>query len=174
MRAVGAGFVVGRGLNRETFVHVRDLAEMYAALVNDARRQVRGGARDGESLWGLDAYYFGGDEELSFREFMETLLPLARARGIVSRDDIVSLGAGEPATLLSGSDAKGGTGGDQDRGAGRVEHEWSDHILVMFGINMRCRSVRARKLLGYVPRGESVAESLPATLDLFLRRAKAT
>ena len=94
---------------------------------------------------------------------MEILLPLARVR------DIVSLGAGEPANLLVG--AEDGGSGD---GGGRVAHKWSDHIIVMFGINMRCHGVHARRLLGYAPKGESVAASLPATLDLFLQRAKST
>ncbi|KAJ9132120.1 NAD(P)-binding protein [Pleurostoma richardsiae] len=155
MRAFDSGFVIGKGANRETFVHVVDLARMYVALVDDA---LCGPDEYDPRLWGVDAYYFGGDIEMSFRDFMELFVPLAKESGIITTDEIKSLAVGDPTEAAQYRN-------DRDI------HEWSDHIITMFGINMRCQSARARELLGYEPKEKNVAKSLSESLDAFLKGA---
>lgn len=154
LRKVNGAFVIGRGENLQTWVHVLDLANIYVALIEDA---LGGPSKANPMLWGVDAYYFAGDEELTFRAYVEAILPLALDHGLVQHDSITSISASVPKEDLIERD-------DLEM------HEWSEAIAMLFGTNMRCRSKRATKLLGYSPQGKGFVEMLPETLDLFLKR----
>ena len=121
LRKVNGGFVIGRGANLQSWVHVLDLASMYVTLLDDAFRD---SAKANPQLWGVDAYYFAVDEEFTFREYAEAIVPLALKHGIVQNDSIKSIPASVPKEDL----------GERDD----LElHKWSDAIAMLFAVNSK-------------------------------------
>ncbi|KAF2141333.1 uncharacterized protein K452DRAFT_272103 [Aplosporella prunicola CBS 121167] len=153
-KAVSAGYTIGVGGNKQSFVHVDDLANIYYALLEDALK----GADSDPALWGPQAYYFGaGNEELTFREYMQAVMPILKAKGVIASDEIKVIDSKKAAEAVSAM-------------SGDETSAWTASIADMFGVNMRCRAARARKLLGWVPTGPRVKETLPEVLSEFLKK----
>ncbi|GME60297.1 uncharacterized protein K452DRAFT_272103 [Neofusicoccum parvum] len=92
IEGLGGGFAIGDGSNRCSWVHVADIALIYVALLADALGARGGGGGEvDERLWGPDAYYFGADEEVTFREWMGLVVPALRKHGLLGRDGIVEV-----------------------------------------------------------------------------------
>ena len=132
----GAGCVLGEGSNVWNVVHVSDVSALLLRLVEAAVHE--GG---GKADWGHDAYYLCEAGEMTQREFVE---PLAR--------EAVRMGL-----IASSAELKGIT---RERANEIVPH--GDFLM---GSTSRGRAIRARKRLGWVPRGRSWAEELPDLLE---------
>ncbi|KAH9883279.1 hypothetical protein F4778DRAFT_737687 [Xylariomycetidae sp. FL2044] len=155
VKALDAGFTIAKGVNRASFVDVRELGRLYAALVGDALRRLlaagehqQEGARDETETeeeaeaWGPKAYYFGENMEASMREFMrDHLVPALRASGDAaaypSTDEIKEI------TIDVALDAVLGRLGE---GAKASSNRWR---VLVYGANMRARGTRAQKALGF-------------------------
>lgn len=81
-KVVGAGFIMNEGKNVQGYVHVRDLARMYLAMVEDA---LCGVANEGsrEELWGPQAYYWAGSQNYSGKEISVALAPVLAKYNII-------------------------------------------------------------------------------------------
>ena len=88
------------------------------------------------AFWGTDGYYFAENGEHIWGEVSQAVASAAHEQGFIPSDDVVELPA-EAANDLS---------------------PWGG---VVWGVNSRCRAVRARKLLGWVPSGPSLKDEIP-------------
>ena len=143
-KQLSMGFTMSQGRNILGYVHVEDLAEIYVSLLVDAVQ----GAGSNAQLWGPQAYYFANGEEHPFAEYMEALVKNMKERGAIATDVVKRV---EPDGDLSGLE--------------KVKEIAAVHA---FGANVRCRSDRAAKLLGWVPKGPGLIETLPEIVDLSL------
>lgn len=153
MRVVDGGFTIRRGANVFSVVHVADVARIYLALLADAL----GPGGPDERLWGEEAYYFAADEEMPFRELMGALAPEVQRRGAVGSKEIRGIGTEQALRAI-------GDRPDMDLTV------WSEHLADMFGTDMRCRSDRARELLGWKPEAKGLREGMPEVVDVFFER----
>ncbi|KAK3312249.1 hypothetical protein B0H66DRAFT_644513 [Apodospora peruviana] len=154
VKTLGSGLVVNGGLNRSTFVDVRQLARLYVCLVGDGlerlssaskangqhEKNATGTTSDVVETWGPRAYYFAASLEVSMREFMtDILLPALKKHGapyIKSTTDLKNLrGTNTAADIIM-----------ERHGAGLGAELWSGHIAEGFGVNMRVRGTRAEKV----------------------------
>jgi hypothetical protein len=171
-RRLGGGFVVGEGTNVMAFVHVRELAALYAALVADALAglEARGpptssgeaGARAVET-WGPRAYYFARGLEVTTARFMEAhLVPALRRHGApwaqAEGTQAVTL---ERATELV-LERLGGVEGAE---------LWSGHIAEGLAANMRLTCSRAERALG-VGFSEGGDAGIDEGIKTFLERGR--
>lgn len=108
---------------------------------------------------GPQAYYFAADEEMEFREYMKGLVPLVKAKGAIPSEEIKPLN-------IEAADESRETRGTEEKSV------WSEQITMMFGSDMRCRSSRAKKLLGWEPKGPRVKETLTEVVNVFFQRGK--
>ena len=144
-KQLSMGFTMSQGRNILGYVHVEDLAEIYVGLLADAVQ----GAGSNAQLWGPQAYYFANGEEHPFAEYMEALVKNMKDRGAIATDVVRRV---EPDTVVS-----------------ELETVKKIAAVHAFGANVRCRSDRATKLLGWVPKGPGLIETLPETVDLSLQ-----
>ncbi|KAI9793670.1 MAG: hypothetical protein M1816_007565 [Peltula sp. TS41687] len=126
----GKGFKVGKGKTMWNGVHVRDLSDVYVALVEHA---VRGPL--GKASWGADGYYFAETNEFSWGDVARRVTNAAYNQGLIGSDDVVSVSAEEANAILTGGAA-------------------------MWGANSRCKAVRARKLLLWKPKGRDIVSEI--------------
>jgi nucleoside-diphosphate-sugar epimerase len=142
---LGTGFTMSRGANVIGYIHVDDLADIYVRLLADA---LQGG--QGPELWGPRAYYFAVGEEISFAAYMKALVEVLQQKGILSTDVIREIGDGTDAA-------------DQ-----RIVAKTA--AVHGCGLEVRCQSDRARKLLGWKSESSGLIGTLPAVVDSLLQR----
>ncbi|KAL9087905.1 MAG: hypothetical protein Q9165_006467 [Trypethelium subeluteriae] len=144
-KELSAGFTMSTGRNVLGYVHVNDLADIYVRLFADA---VKGIVNSDTRLWGSNAYYFANDEELTFAEYMTALVRVLKWKGVISTDVIKKIG---PESVVSELNL--------------VRRTAATHG---YGANVRCRSERAKILLGWVPRERNVQETLAGVIEYLL------
>lgn len=125
------GPIIGAGQSIWNNVHVHDLSDVYALLVNAA---IAGRADEG--LWGAKAYYLTENGEHCWGELARSTAEVAAKLGYLHE------AKAEPIDLESAK-----------KYAGFESLSW--------GMNSRGRSLRARKLLGWKPYRQSLLEELP-------------
>lgn len=161
-KVLGAPFVVDGGKAITSFVHVVDLARLYLALVDNAINRISGSGAPEEEFWGPKAYYFGASEQIEMKAFTGQMSSTLTAAGAVTTGEIrdVDLELATKATI-----------GDLAFGRPLAENPWASHITLMYAVDMRVTSTRARGL-GWSPREKSVKESFAEAIDAFLKTGK--
>ena len=96
-------------------------------------------ARGGNASWGDDGYYFTENGEHIWGEISKAVASAAHKQGFIPSDE-VKIYTNEEIDEM----CKFGTG--------------------LWGANSRCRAIRARKLLGWVPKGRSIEQEIPDTV----------
>lgn len=124
------GFQIEAGRNYWTSIHVYDLSRCYLALVEAALDH------GGKATWGIEGYYFTENGDHIWGETAKIIASTAKDQGFLPSDEVVT---------MSSDDA------NQQFGA---------YASYMWGTNSRCRSIRARKLLGWSPRERSMNEEI--------------
>jgi nucleoside-diphosphate-sugar epimerase len=128
IKGVGQGFTISAGKNIQSFIHVVDQAKFYLILLSDAIKSLTTGEETNPSFWGPDAYYFGGDEELSFKDYMTALVKVLKSKGIIETEELKTIDV-ETAAKASGAEELGAD-------------SWGKEIAIMMGTDMRVRSTR--------------------------------
>lgn len=167
-RAFKSGFQIAQGENTHAWIHVEDLARMYIVLVDNAAAALAGKTLDPPpfDIWGPDAYYFGTSEDISFGNFITSLVPVLKEHGVVESTEIKSVTVTEAARAsIAGSDY------DPDAPPPALD-SWAMHIAIMYGINMRVRASRMQKL-SWKPQRGSIVDSFPEVIAEFLKWEKA-
>lgn len=148
VKALGTGFTLSQGKNILAYIHVNDLARIYVALLADALKD----ANDSNAaLWGLDAYYMASCEELSFADYMQALVKELSRKGFITKDAIRRL--------------------DDRSATPELAAVHKTAVAHGCGVNVRCRSTRARILLGWRATEKTLLESLPEVVDVVLLRS---
>ncbi|KAL7904486.1 hypothetical protein GGI35DRAFT_463314 [Trichoderma velutinum] len=130
---LGIGKRVGKGENRQTHIHVHDLSELYVLLIEAA---TQGG---GKATWGRQGYYFTSrGNEQAWGEIAASIAKVAHELGYIASDTVSEFSAEEA-----------------NQSAGHAP------ASLVFGGNAREKSIRARKLLGWVPNRGSLFDEIP-------------
>ncbi|MCJ1400062.1 hypothetical protein MMC11_003265 [Xylographa trunciseda] len=88
------------------------------------------------ATWGEEGYYFTENNEHVWGNLSKLVASEAHKQGFIASDEVVSLSTEEAKRLLPRAPA-------------------------IWGANSRCRAIRARKLLHWEPKEESIEESIP-------------
>lgn len=128
------GPIIGAGQSIWNNVHVHDLSDVYALLVDAA---IAGRTDDG--LWGAKAYYLTENGEHCWGELARAAAEAATKLGYLAE------AKAEPIDLESAK-----------KYAGFESLSW--------GMNSRGRSLRARELLGWKPYRPSLLDELPGII----------
>ncbi|KAG7081589.1 nucleoside-diphosphate-sugar epimerase [Colletotrichum scovillei] len=131
----GRGVQVGKGLSRWGNVHVEDIAQLIARLVERAAE-----AKGEEEVWNENGLYLTGVGEMSFGEISKLVASAAAKKGLISKDEVEEVGPEEANKVLP-------------------------HGTVLFGTNARSEALRAKKVLGWAPTGESLEEEIPKAVS---------
>lgn len=158
-RALKSGFQVAQGQARCSWIHVLDLAEMYLKLIDFALSGTS--AAEGLELWGPEAYYFGGSEEIAFADFMAAMVPVLYENGVVQSTEIRSFDVEHIARA-----SIGGENYDPDSAPPPAD-SWAMHIALSYGTNMRVQASRMRTL-GWKPERESVVNTFKDVIPTHL------
>ena len=112
-------------------IHIRDLIDVYALLVDAA---IAG--RDEDGLWGARAYYLTENGEHCWGELAQATAQAAANLGYITGANT------EPLDL-------------------ETAKSYAGFESLSWGMNSRGQSRRARELLGWKPSGPSLLEELP-------------
>lgn len=93
----------------------------------------------GKATWGQDGYYFAENGEHTWGTISQLIASAAHKQGFLSSDEVVTVTIEEADQL----------------------HRYGAFI---WATNSRCRAIRARKLLGWSPKGISLEGEIPDTL----------
>ncbi|EIN09050.1 nucleoside-diphosphate-sugar epimerase [Punctularia strigosozonata HHB-11173 SS5] len=136
---VGAAFYAGDGTNTRSWVHVDDVAWLFVKLVEEA---VAGG---GNAVWGRQGYYFVSSSEVSQLELARATGKILNAQGLIPSPDPKQLSLQEIDRMLAAFGIPGLS-------------------LYEYAANSRSRPDRAKKYLGFEPKGPSLWDVLEADL----------
>ncbi|KAJ5124939.1 uncharacterized protein N7515_008764 [Penicillium bovifimosum] len=125
------GPIIGAGQSITNHIHVHDLSDVYARLVDAA---IAGRTDDG--LWGPRAYYLTENGEHCWGDIAKATAEIAAKLGYIPEAKT------GPLDLESARQNAG-------------------YESVSWGLNSRGRSLRARKLLGWKPSAPGLVETLP-------------
>ncbi|KAJ5818825.1 hypothetical protein N7474_004416 [Penicillium riverlandense] len=128
------GPIIGAGKSIWNNVHVHDLSDVYALLVDAA---IAG--RTDSGLWGAKTYYLTENGEHCWGELAQTTAEVAAKLGYLPE------AKAEPIDLESAK-------------------QYAGFESLSWGMNSRGRSQRARKVLGWKPYRPSLVEELPEIL----------
>jgi nucleoside-diphosphate-sugar epimerase len=128
------GPIIGAGQSVWNNVHVHDLSDVYALLIDAA---IAG--RNDDGLWGAKAYYLTENGEHHWGELSQATAEAAAKLGYIPE------AKAEPIDLESAK-----------KYAGFESLSW--------GMNSRGRARRAREILGWKPFRPSIVEELPEIL----------
>lgn len=131
----GKGFQVNAGQNIWHEVHIQDLSNAYLGLVTAALQP--GG---GKATWNDEGYYFAENGEIVWGEISKKIAQIAKEKKLIETEEIDSLPPDEANKLMRGA-------------------------RFLIGTNSRCKAVRARELLGWVPKQKSLGELLPEIVE---------
>ncbi|KAI9732522.1 MAG: hypothetical protein M1834_003857 [Cirrosporium novae-zelandiae] len=144
-RGLSSGFTVSIGANITSYVHVKDLAQLYVRLLSYAVGSNKDRSQVGDlDVWGPQAYYLAFSEEVSFAESMASLVPVLKQKGVIQDESIKQLSAED----VAGLDGSGMLG-------------------IAFGTNERVRSTRA-KILGWKPQQPDVRSTWAEVITRYL------
>lgn len=131
----GEGKRVVKGENKQTYVHIEDLSDLYILLIEAAA--VGGGM----ATWGKSGYYFSSVGEQSWSNMKELIAKSAFNQGFISSDTVSEFATGQLAESAGHSNS-----------------------ALIYGGNAREESIRARRLLGWSPSRHSIFEVIPAAV----------
>ncbi|KAI9719361.1 MAG: hypothetical protein M1828_006262 [Chrysothrix sp. TS-e1954] len=145
IKKLSAGFTISQGRNVLGYIHIDDLADIYARLFADAKKGAKGYT---PQLWGPQAYYFAMAEDLTFSEYMEELVSVLRSTGALATQGIKDIG----------------------KESNPADRELVSKIAKTHGCgtNVVCRSDRATSLLGWKAKAPSVKATLPEIVRLLV------
>lgn len=127
--------IIGAGESIMNNIHIHDLSDVYALLVDAA---IAGRTDDG--LWGPRAYYFTENGKHRWGKLARDTAEAAVKLGYLSELKFETL--------------------DVERAK-----EYAGFESLSWGLNSRCRSQRAREILGWNPSRPSLEEELPDIVD---------
>ena len=99
-----------------------------------------------KATWGKEGYYFTENGEINWGEVSKLVAAAAQKQGFLQSDEVVTVTNAEADKLTA-------------------------HGSFMFGTNSRCKAIRARKLLGWSPKGRSLVEEIPDAVASEARRS---
>lgn len=134
------GFVVGKGENTVSAVHVQDVADLFVLL---GRAAAVGG---GDASWGAEGYYFAENEAFQWKDMHAVIARAAFAMGFIPSPEVEFL-----------------TTEEQIRGV-------LEDGAYVWGTNQWVSAVRARRLLGWKPHRPSLREVVPEIVAAEARR----
>lgn len=153
------GLLIGKGTNVWAQVHIWDLSQLYLLLGNEA---VQGG---GKASWGKDGYYFAENGLFFWGDVARALTAAAFEKGLIPSPILKSVTRtldADKKALVPSPDLEA------------VTDEEEKHILPFLhrivGMNSRCKSIRAKKLLGWSPKERLLVDEAP---DIIESEAKA-
>lgn len=97
-------------------------------------------AGGGKATWNDDGYYFAENGSFVWKDIFHDITKIAKDKGLIDGDETPSLSPDELAKL-------------------------HPHALLLWGTNSRGKAIRARKLLGWEPHGQSLKELLPEIVE---------
>ena len=139
IKKIGAPFYCNEGTNARGWVHIDDLMDLYARLVEAAV------AGSGSVSWGEAGYFFATSQEASQRDIAIATGKILHAKGIISSSEPKQVSEGVIAGTLS-------------------ERSYPDLGFYMFASNSRAKAERAAKELGYQPKAPTLWETLEADI----------
>jgi len=95
----------------------------------------------GKATWGKEGYYFTENGEHPWGDAAKAIASAAHKQGFIPSDDVVA---------MSGDEV------NQIRSFGAL----------LWGANSRSRALRARKLLGWSPKGKSINDEIPEAVSI--------
>ena len=114
-------------------MHISDLSDCYLKLVEAA---VQGG---GKATWGKEGYYFTENGEHAWGQVSRQVASAAYKQGFLPSDKVVSRSCEEAQRRPDGTSVRS----------------------ILWGANSRGKAIRARKVLGWLPKEKSMeAETL--------------
>jgi len=148
-----SGWTIGPGNNISSYIHVMDMARVYIMLVSHALDPTL--PVQTSDIWGPKAYYFGSSEELSFLEYMTSIMKVLRKHNYLHTDQILQIDVKQAANATGASTTT------------QPADSWASHIALLFGCNTRVRSTRAYSL-GWKPEAPGVKDTLEEVIDRYL------
>ncbi|OQE34883.1 hypothetical protein PENCOP_c015G06984 [Penicillium coprophilum] len=128
------GLYLGRGLSRWGVVHVSDLANLFVKLVENAVNATPA------PIWNENGLFFAEDGFESFKDVALVIAKEAHSLGYIdSPDSVQSMNVDEANVVIPNG-------------------------VVFLGTNGQGRALRARKLLGWQPDGESFQKAVRETI----------
>lgn len=131
----GKGFTVEEGNNIWTQVHVQDLSNVFLALVTAALSP-----NGGNATWNYEGYYFAESGDIVWGEVARAIAKIAHEKKLIDTAEIDHVSPSEADKLtLAGS--------------------------YLWGMNSRCKAIRANKLFGWTPKQKSLFDLLPEIVE---------
>lgn len=137
----GKVFGVGKGENIWSNVHVQDLSNLFLLLAESA---VNGGSP--AEGWDEGGYYLAENGSYVAKEMLQLGAQLAHKKGLLPTAEVDLLTSEEADKILP-------------------------YASIVLGVNVRCSSIRAKKLLGWEPTMPSFEDVLTHSLDVDARHA---
>jgi nucleoside-diphosphate-sugar epimerase len=122
----GKGFHVGEGNNWWTWVHVQDLSDLFVTLIDAALDKIAGGS-GGKATWGKEGYYFAETGPFCWGSIAKMFAKEGKSKGLLKTDEVDSVGKDQADLMIANGAA-------------------------YWGLNSKCKAIRARKLLGWEPK----------------------
>jgi len=99
-----------------------------------------------KATWGKEGYYFTENGEIVWGDISKLVATEAHKQGFLQTDEVVTVPDAEANKL-------------------------APHATFLFGANSRCKAIRARKLLGWSPKGRSLEDEIPDAVASEARRS---
>jgi nucleoside-diphosphate-sugar epimerase len=131
----GKGFYIGKGENMWTYVNVRDLSALFLSLTEAALA----GSQD-PNIFGPSGYFYCEAGPYVWKEQAKNIAAAAHKAGFLDTADVDSITKDEAEKLLEGGSS-----------------QW--------GMNSRCKAIRANKVFGWTPKGISPEKALPGIIN---------
>ncbi|KAL2838520.1 NAD(P)-binding protein [Aspergillus pseudoustus] len=135
--AIQTGAAVRVGKGESTWSNVH-IADVSDVFVKLVEKAVQG---ENNGLWNKDGLYFVGNTAVSFGDISQKVAQAAKDLGLIESAEVKELSP-EEADKLSG------------------------HGSVLWGTNAKQNSQRARQLLGWEPKGISLEQEVPQTVQV--------
>jgi hypothetical protein len=172
---LGCGYTIDQGLNQTSFIHVNEVADLYAHLFSSALRELGVSSESHHpspatnqeiavEIWGSKAYYFAAGSTMSWKDFMgRHILPSLQKHNAGFLNSFAS----ETLKAISISEA---TASIKERvGSFEGADVYSRHIADSMGTSMRTKASRAEKAFGWKA-GEELG--IAEAVESYLRRQK--
>ncbi|KAF2993960.1 hypothetical protein E8E13_000272 [Curvularia kusanoi] len=131
----GKGFILNEGANVWTESHVRDLSNLFLALVTAALEP-----NGGKATWNDEGYYFSGTGEFVFGDVGKAIAKIAHEKKLINTSEVDSITTEEADKLVPMG-------------------------TYLWGTNSRGTAIRAGKVLGWKPQEKSLFDVLPDIVD---------
>lgn len=152
----GSVFTINEGTNELTFVHILDLAQLYVLLVSNAISLLSSpSVTPDPDIWGPKAYFFAGTEIIPFAAWAKAMVP-ALYPEVISDKEV------RPVSFEVAF--KASSGEEEPK-----ENTWAFFSTFMLGTNMRIKSSRAEKKLGWKrQQADGIEKTFPESAKTWL------